>query len=174
MSLLNSIIWNIRKLFERIQRVVQYIPVIWKSEEWDQDYLFDLMIFKIKRMTKYHQKRKRYVGWERTVDRMNLFCKLLKRVKEDYYELEKYDYCKQKFEFNKVPDTDYSTLDVITISENYADYFKIYSRKYKLLKNKFPTYSDEELARELGYLNEKIAKDLVWKILKENVAGWWD
>lgn len=45
-------IWHIRKCFRFMARLISYIPVIWKNEDWDYDYLYDLIEFKLTRMEK--------------------------------------------------------------------------------------------------------------------------
>lgn len=42
--------YKIKRLFERIIRLFQYIPIILESEDWDYYHLISLIEFKLKRM----------------------------------------------------------------------------------------------------------------------------
>lgn len=48
----NDLVCFIRKVGRFILRVFRYLPVLWKQEEWDYRYIYDLMIFKIKEIRK--------------------------------------------------------------------------------------------------------------------------
>lgn len=42
----------LRKFCRFIKRMFRWIPVLWKQEEWDSHYIYDLLIFKIKEIRK--------------------------------------------------------------------------------------------------------------------------
>jgi len=44
--------WRIREVYRGIKRLFAYAPIIYKSEDWDYEYLNDLISFKLKRMEK--------------------------------------------------------------------------------------------------------------------------
>ena len=41
---------KIKRLFNKIIRLFQYIPIIWENEDWDYYHLISLIEFKLKRM----------------------------------------------------------------------------------------------------------------------------
>ena len=40
----------VRNFFKRVYRIIQYIPVIYKNEDWDYDYLVNLVEYKLTRI----------------------------------------------------------------------------------------------------------------------------
>jgi hypothetical protein len=42
--------WPLYKVCRFIKRLFLYLPVIWKDEDWDYDYLYKLIKFKLERM----------------------------------------------------------------------------------------------------------------------------
>lgn|SRR5574344_2581398 len=42
--------YKIKRLFNKIIKIFQYIPLLWEDEDWDYSYLLELIKFKLKRM----------------------------------------------------------------------------------------------------------------------------
>ena len=42
----------IRKFFRFIKRVIRWLPVLWKQEEWDYEYIYDLLKIKMLELRK--------------------------------------------------------------------------------------------------------------------------
>ena len=76
--------------WRRIKRYIAWIPVLWKDENWDYAYLFEIMRFKISRMRKEIERNKRHVGYKEDLRQMKVAEELLRRVADSddfYYEL---------------------------------------------------------------------------------------
>lgn len=43
---------RITKIIEKIIKIIQYIPILWRDEDWDYEYLLDLISFKLNKMKK--------------------------------------------------------------------------------------------------------------------------
>ena len=67
------------------------------------------------------------------------------------------------------------------MEENFDDYFKKYPLIYKKvlngegLINREGREDDKQLiAMSIGYINHDRVKKLLFKIMEENIEGWWD
>ena len=89
-SSITDIFCSLRYFFKRLIRVIQYLPIIWKNEDWDHSYIFDLLSYKLGRVEKclkndpYHQNAKRYA-------RQVQVCRILleRLIADNYCEYEK-------------------------------------------------------------------------------------
>ena len=44
--------YRIRKIWRFINRIIKWIPILWKQEDWDYEYLYDLMEVKMRELQK--------------------------------------------------------------------------------------------------------------------------
>ena len=42
-----------KKIFRKIKRIIDYVPILWNNEEWDVSSLLNLIDYKVSRMAKY-------------------------------------------------------------------------------------------------------------------------
>lgn len=68
-----------RTSYRRIKRLIDWFPVIWRDEDWDSAYLFEIMRFKISCIRKEIEKNQRHVGCERDIHNMKIAEELLRR-----------------------------------------------------------------------------------------------
>ena len=45
--------YSLRKFGRFIKRLWRWIPVLWKQEDWDYDYLYEIMRIKMEELLKY-------------------------------------------------------------------------------------------------------------------------
>lgn len=74
---------KIKRFFEKISKIISYLPILWQDEDWDYEYLLVLMKFKLKRMrdviysndivTK-DEKRNIVISINQTIDHINNYC----------------------------------------------------------------------------------------------------
>ena len=106
---------------------------------------------------------------------MTIALNLIERVKEDYYGIEYLDYFESKFTFEPIEgDIEHYSLEQDVISENYDEYIKKYpSSVRKVLKEK-PDLDKKDLCFWISIHNQEKAHNLLHKVLKEKMRGWWD
>jgi len=81
-----NLLAHFRNGFRRIRRIVAWIPILWKDEDWDPVYLFKVLRFKISRMCQEIEKNKRHLGYEKNVRDMKIAETLLARMRSsDFY-----------------------------------------------------------------------------------------
>lgn len=63
---------RLRKIFRGIRRLIAYAPVVYNNEEWDYEYLDDLVVFKLQRMIDYHSKYNSFTRKDEYLSQMSL------------------------------------------------------------------------------------------------------
>jgi len=153
-----------------IKNIIKWSPILWKDRNWDHYYIIDTLRFKIENTSKYIEKNKRYVGWERDVERMNLVIKLIDKFQEGYYSCEYQNYHKSKFWFEDCKNPNFKQLKIETIENNLNEYFKKYPNTYKL----FFEDDDLKIALKMGNHLHNKCKRILFKLIEKNIEKWWD
>ena len=163
--------YRIKQFFRRIRNLYRWFPIIWKDQDWDHFYIFEILKFKLKNQAEYIGKKGNHLSAKRDAEIMMLCVRLIEKVQDDYYGCEYQEFFKASYNFNdskKHPG--YYELDIVQESEHFNEYFKKYPRIYKQVKTKDKYKTAFSIARE----NEKRAHKLLFKILEENIQRWWD
>jgi hypothetical protein len=113
---------------------------------------------------------------------MRLCVKLIEKVQDDFYQMEYMDYHKDRVWFTPCNDgTGNSLYNSEEVWEKYDEYFKKYPLVYKrVLKGEgsIDRKGREEdkhiIAMNIAYLNHDKARKLLFRIMEENIEGWWD
>lgn len=171
--------YRIKQFFNRIYNLYRWLPIIWKDQDWDDHYIFEILKFKLKNQAEYIGTKDRHVSAKRDAEKMMLCVRLIERVQEEYYGTECFSYCitEQIFTPSKEHPGSYE-LDIKETSNNYYDYFNKYRRIYKQVleteKTLFRKDSMAGIALNIAHINEERAHKLLFRILEENIRGWWD
>jgi hypothetical protein len=167
-----------------IKNLIYWFPIIWKDRNWDSHYIFEIMMHKLKAQSKYIGERDIHTRAKRDAEVMMTCVRLMKLVQDEHYSMEYSDYHKTKHWFEDVPDKPgYSSWESRLLEENFDDYFKKYPLIYKRVINgegifKFDNVVDFEnkqrIAMNIARINHERARKLLFKIMEENIEGWWD
>ena len=160
-----------RNLKQYFKNIIKWSPILWKDRDWDHFFIVDTLRFKIENTAKYISKNKRYVGWERDVERMNLVIKLIDKIQDEYYSCEYQDYYKINFFFEKIENSELSLLKSNILENNLTEYFKKYPNTYKLFYNE---NEDIKSALEMGNHLHTKCRRILFKLIEENIEKWWD
>jgi hypothetical protein len=177
---LSSRIWRIlhcriRSFLTGCKNVIRWSPTIFKDRDWDDWYIYNILQKKIE----YQRQEIIYANRHMQVDRdnrdMTIVLNLIERVKEEYYGTEYFEYSETKFRFDPIEgDNDHYTMEEDVISENYDEYIKKYpSSVRKVLKEK-PELDKKDLCFWVAIHNQEKAHNLLHRVLKEKMRGWWD
>lgn len=156
-----------KRLIKKIRNIIRWLPVLWKDEDWDYSFFYDILKFKIQNIAKHTKKYSQHTNAYRDIEWMNTACRLIDRLSDDYYYMEYLEYYSNPIEFTK--DEDVWTLSVSTKKDNLGEYFN----KYKRHADKIKAKSDVSKAILVGYNNHDRAKRLLFKILENKMEGWW-
>jgi len=176
-----------------IVNLFKWLPTIWYDRDYDYNYIYEVLKFKLKKQADYLAKKNRFESTSRQVEIINLVVKLIEREQDDFYGIEHFDYHNSDFRFELIPSDsevyentnseELYEMVVDEISENYDDYFAKYPRQYKKAingeLNKFTRRDNHQdnkhiYAMEIGEENQKRNKELLFKILNKNINRWWD
>jgi len=167
-----------------VKNIWYWFPIIWKDRNWDDHYIFEILKHKLKAQAKYIGKRDFHTRAQLDAKRMRLCIELINKVQEEYYSSEYMDYHRDRVWFTDCEDRPGSSLyNTEEIWEKYDDYFAKYPLIYKRVMKGEGVFTlngrDEKdmkhiIAMNIGHINQQRAQDLLFKILNENINGWWD
>ena len=151
--------------FEQLKVIYDYIPLLYQDRDWDQGYLLDMLIFKLKRMEQIHIHDK-FHGKDRLViaKQIRFSYKLLKKLSNDFYgkaAAKRHDEKWGKMKVDWIPRDDGGAI--FSSSRPKA---KTAKQKAKELKD-FRHMMDHEY-----HMEERAAKNAFLAIAKYH-RGWW-
>jgi len=164
-----------RNIYLGFRNLIEFSSVIYKDRNWDDWYFLELMEFKIRRMRNHIDKTNMFVGSEDVVKRMDLILRLLKKVKEEEYELDVFNYYDSKFHFDETPNSNPKTYQLRTeeIDNKLHLYFKKHKSaavRLKIKKKRKYTLSE---AIKLSYNRQQKASELLFKLIESEYRKWW-
>ena len=167
-----------------IKNLIYWLPVIWKDRNWDDHYIFEVLKHKLKAQAKYIGDRDFHTRAKLDAKRMKLCVKLIQLVQDETYAMEYMDYAKDRVWFTPCEDREGSSLyNSEEVWEKYDDFFKKYPLVYKqVMKGAGPFTLDGRdesdmkriIAMNIAHVNQERVQKLLFKILEENIRGWWD
>lgn len=173
-----------RNLKQGIKNLWYWFPIIWKDRNWDQHYIYEVLKHKLKAQAKYIGDNDRHTRAKQDARRMIICTNLIKLCQEGTYEMEYMDYIKDRSWFEQCKDKpEYSTWENEIIAETLDDFFKKYPLIYKrVMKGEGPFTLDggnekeikRRIAMNICYINQQRAHKLLFKIMEQNIEGWWD
>jgi hypothetical protein len=160
-----------------IKNLWKWFPVIWKDRDWDDHFIWEILMFKIKNQAKYIGDRDFHTRAKRDAEIMMTCVRLMEKVKEEHYQMEYMNYCEDEFDFIDADTPGYKQLQITEISENFDEYFKKRQTAYrKVMKNggSFGNDSKKHIAMSMGHLQHDRANKILFTLLERNIACWWD
>ena len=155
--------------------MIRWAPTLYKDRDWDDYYLTKIIQKKIEHQRKYLVNANRHTNIDNDNKYMTLILNLIEREHKDYYALEKYNYCEQKFVMD---DNDSFSLEVETVWENLDEYLAKYPTAVRAVKKKYPEHRNlkdkHSLSMFVGIYNQERCRNLIFEILKRQSACWWD
>lgn len=163
--------YRVKQFFKRIYNVIRWLPIIWKDQDWDDFYIFEILKFKLKNQADYIGYHDRHTTAKRDAEVMMLCVRLIEKVQDEYYGSEYFKYHESDFNWKECKDKPgYVELDIVEKSEHFDDYFKKYPRIAKQVVEE----DKHKKAFQIARINEERAHKLLFKILEQNIRRWWD
>jgi hypothetical protein len=164
-----------------IKNLWYWLPIIWEDRNFDHQYIFDILSHKLKAQSAYIGGRDIHQNAKRDAEVMMTCVRLIEKVSSEWYSMEYMDYHKTKHWFEPVEDNaNLSEWKERQLEENFDDYFAKYPLIHKRVMNGEGPFHREGrddkhgIAMNVGYINHKRAKKLLFKIMEQNIEGWWD
>lgn len=173
--------YMLKKFKYGIRNLFIWFPTVWKDRDWDHDFIYDILRFKLKKQSEFFEKYGRHATSKRDAEKMMLVANLIEKLREDYYGSEYLNYYDATHEFIKTPDGNFYEIDSKIERENFEDFFKKYPIQYKKVKSGEIAFFRRDVERkdskliamEISMSNHSRAEKLVFKILSDNISGWW-
>ena len=175
-SLFGMLHWRIRYFLTGCRNLIKWAPTIYHDRGWDGNYILKILQKKIE----YHREELVNANRHTRIDidyrDMNLVLYLLVRVREEHYQMECMDYWDSEILFNDVPDRpDLKSIDVITKSERYDEFLSKYPSSVRAVIKENGIQEDKKnLCLLVSHYNHSKANKLLFRILEEKLAYWWD
>ena len=165
--------YKLKQFFKRIQNLFRWFPIIWKDQDWDDFYIFEILKFKLKNQAEYIGYHDRHMSAKRDAEIMMLCVRLIEKVQDEWYGREYFNYHKSDMRF--IPSESHLgsyEMEMEILEENFDDYFK----KYPLIYRMVPDLQapKDEIAFHIAKINEERVHKLLFTILEQNIRRWWD
>lgn len=168
--------WRIKRFFRKIKNLIRWFPIIWKDEDWDDHYIFEILKFKLRNQAKYIGNIDFHTTAKRDAEIMMLCTRLIDRIQNEYYNIEHLDYQETEFKFIPIEGEDSSEMKVEHISDNLEDYFNKYPRIYKevVCQHVHNNPDKHQIAMYMSRMNHDRARKLLFKLMERNIERWWE
>jgi len=172
-----------KDFYRGVKNLWRWFPTIWKDRDWDHSFIFEIIKVKLEHQAKSIGNRDRHTTAKRDSDRMRLVAKLIKLQQNDFYHMEYMDYHETKYDFVPTDETKkWYTMEDTLISERFDEYFAKYSRLYKkVMAGEIKLYGEDinvtdkvKIAICIANHNQERCKNLIFKIMSEQILYWWD
>lgn len=155
-----------------------WLPIIWKDRNWDGFYIFDILKFKLKQQALYIGGKNRHTRAQIDARNMLICVNLIQKIQDDFYESEYFDFYKDDMWTEELEDEPgYYEMKFTPVWEKFDDYFKLYPLIYKKVISEggvFPNDTKHHIAMNIGNINQQRAQNLLFKIMNDNIQGWWE
>jgi len=157
-----------------VKNLIRWFPTIWRDRDWDDHYIWEIMIKKITFQAEYIGKRDFHTRAKRDAEIMMTCVKLMEKVREEYYHMEYMDYHESEFDFIPTENPELKELKVTELSENFDEYFKKYPRLHERIVKENPDEPKRRIAFLMSMENHKKARRVLFRLLENNIESWWD
>ena len=176
LTLFDRLHWRIRYFLTGCRNLIKWAPTIFHDRNWDGNYILKILQKKIEFQRKELVNANRHTRIESDNRDMTIVLNLLERVRHEYYQMECMDYWDSEMVFNAVPDKpNLKSIDVVTKSERYNEFLSKYPSSVRAVVKQHGEQDDKNrLCLMVSYYNHEKANKLLFRILEERLAYWWD
>ena len=163
--------WFKRK-YRQIQRVIDFLPIIWKGFDFDYTYSIELFKKQLERQAKHlESERAHTLSAPINAQKIRTAIRLMDKVYDEEYDMEYVGdiellYGKSKHEFVELDEKDKN------------------GNPYYTMKIRNELAVDEEHQKEINEVRhqmflrsrdkQKRAHKLLWDLIEHNIQNWWD
>jgi hypothetical protein len=175
-TLYGKLHWRIRYFLTGVKNIVRWIPTLYHDKDWDGTYILKILQKKIEFQRKELVNANRHMDIDRDNRYMTLALNLLERVREEHYSLECMDYWDNTMSFEDVPDNpNLKSIEIETTAERFDDYLNKYPSSVRAIIKEHGEQDDKKrLCLLVSYYNHNKANKLLFRVLEEKLAQWWD
>ena len=175
-TLFGMLHWRIRNFLTSCNNLIKWFPVIWNDRDWDGNYILKILQKKIEFQRKELVNANRHTRIESDNRDMTIVLNLLERVREEYYQMECMDYWYTDIVFEKISNnSSHKLADVVDKWEKFDEFLSKYPSSVRAVIKEHGEQDDKKrLCLLVSYYNHEKANKLLFRILEERLAYWWD
>lgn len=165
--MINRILYPIKRKYNQLKRVIDFLPLIWRGYDFDYRYALDLFKYQLKRSADFLESDKAMtIESKNNASRIRTFIKLMDKIYDGDYstgyqeELEKL-YGEKVLDWHFIP----------TEENDGSSYLKY---EYKFWGNQEEIQIKHDELFKKSQIKEKRAEELLWRYLHHNIRNWWD
>lgn len=168
--------WRIKYFLTGCCNLIKWAPTIYHDRGWDDSFILKILQKKIEFQRKQLVDANRHTRIDIDNRDMTLVLNLLERVREEYYQMECMDYWESDIVFKKIPnDSSHKLVDVVDKWENFDKFLSKYPSSVRAVIKEHGEQDDKKrLCLLVSYYNHNKANKLLFKVLEERLAFWWD
>jgi hypothetical protein len=167
------------RFVDSVTNLIDWLPTIWNDRHWDDYYITKILQKKIELQRQYIVSHNRHLSADSDNFWMTVTLNLIEREHESYYENDDYmDYTKldfRQFHEEKRITTEY--FDLAIVQDKLDEYINKYKKLIPRVKAKYNlegVVNNRILATFIGVYNQERCRNLIFEILKQKSAHWWD
>lgn len=155
---------RIAKTYYKVKRLIEFIPTIWNTDDYDYSYTIDILLYQLERQAKYMEQYKFHTNWQYDVSRIRLAIKLLDLgVNEKYAERVDNRFTELYGESNFITTSEDNMVELHGLWWSNA---KDSEANEKINEHYFAQMADAHLKSQKAY-------KLAWKIIDRHLQQWW-
>lgn len=157
--------WRIKLFLRRLLRLVEWLPVIWKGDDYDYKYSIDVFRYQLERTAKYIKNNSHLENGERTVLQIQTAIDLIDKTYGGGYV----DEAEEQFE------RQYGECEVI-FNDYDDDNFEITlwwpSAEDAVHNDEINQFHTAHMMA--AYNKTERGKEVLWKYINRHIDAWWD
>lgn len=162
-----DITYFFKRKYEQIQRVIDFLPIIWKGFDFDYHYSLELFKKQLERQAKFLESGKAYTSdAKHYASRIRTAIQIMDNVYNDTYDMEWIGKLEEQFG-KEVVDWEFEDTGDGTGSV-YLNY------KYEKWDNAEEVKAVKMTLVKLSREKQKKAEKLLWEFIGHNIRHWWD
>lgn len=175
-TLFGKLHWRIRYFLTGCRNLIKWAPTIYHDRGWDDSFILKILQKKIEFQRKQLVDANRHTRIDIDNRDMTLVLNLLERVREEYYQMECMDYWESDIVFEKIPnDSSRKLVDIVDKWEKFDEFLSKYPSSVRAVIKEHGQQDDKKrLCLLVSYYNHNKANKLLFKVLEERLAFWWD
>lgn len=150
-----------------IINLFRWFPVVWTDRNWDHQFIYEVLRFKLSETSKYLRKYGHHLNAERDADNIQVCVNLLDRLlKDEYHEmvfkLHDKKWGRPKFNWDDVKDK--------------PGYCSLRIERPNVITEKDKEQERKEFRRISGHEEQLRKQDIryLFKMMTKHIQGWWD
>jgi len=158
---------KVKRFFKNIKKVIDFLPIIWKHEDYDYRFSIELFKYSLQRQADFFENGETFSAYpKQTASRIRTAIALMEKVYDEEYVTQYFDtienlYGETKYEFVPIEDGEYFSLKITNagaVDEEHQKQIDEVKREMMLeCRNK-----------------QERAHKLLWLFIAHNIRNFWD